>query len=189
MSERSLTTAFKTEAAANTCRPAFLVLADFPSAPVRLWTGTGSVTWSGDSYTGAGHLLALEPPTETKDGSSQGMSATLSGIPTGTLSDIIDDAYQGRSFKSWFAFIDSGGSVVGDPFLVFGGGLDADRISDDGQTGQVTINAENRLVDQLKPRSFRTTHEDQKLLHTTTDLGFEFVEVIQNLEIPWGRSV
>ena len=69
------------------------------------------------------------------------------------------------------------------------GFLDSDSIEDNGSTARIAIRAENRLVSILNPRSYRLTQADQEFLYSgQTDKFFEFVEVIQDLQIPWGRE-
>ena len=61
------------------------------------------------------------------------------------------------------------------------------QISDDGQSADITMTAENRLVDFKRAREVRYTHEEQTALFPG-DLGLEFVTAIQEKAIYWGNE-
>ena len=69
---RDLTTAYKTEITSAVCRPFFLFQAFFDSGTIRFWNGEGTLTYSGDTYTGAGHLLGMSQIDETTKVESRG---------------------------------------------------------------------------------------------------------------------
>ena len=60
------------------------------------------------------------------------------------------------------------------------------NIEDGEQTCLITMTYESRLIDLLKPREFRYTHESQRLFDPT-DRGFEVVTSLQDKEISWGQ--
>ena len=64
---RSLTAGMVTEATAPSLRPILLVKIAFDSGDLNLWTGIGDLVFSGDTYTGAGDLLAFSPVEESDD--------------------------------------------------------------------------------------------------------------------------
>jgi hypothetical protein len=60
--------------------PAFLIQFDFDSAPLRLWSGIGDVTVSGDTFTGAGPLLNISATQETTQMQALGTNLRLNGL-------------------------------------------------------------------------------------------------------------
>jgi len=61
-------------------------------------------------------------------------------------------------------------------------------ISDSGQSAEIAISVENRLIEFERTRVRRNTAEDQKIDYPN-DKGFEFVTEIQEKDIVWGRTV
>lgn len=186
MSERDLTAAVKTAIEETVIYPIVLAQLAFPSDTVRIWTGQGQISWNAQTWDGTGDVVSFSTFPETTDGSAQGVQIDLSGINSATISDITEDEFQGSSVDVWVGFTDSNGNVIADPFKLFGGQMDTGEINDNGETATITINAESRLINQLKRRQWRYTHEDQKKLYApTVDKGLEFVSKIQDKEIVW----
>jgi hypothetical protein len=60
-------------------------------------------------------------------------------------------------------------------------------VSDTPQGSNISINAENRLIDLDRPSNFRYTKESQNFLHNG-DTGFNRVASLQDKEIVWGKT-
>lgn len=159
----------------------------FPSGYLRLWSGIAPISWAGQTWTGAGSLIGMGPVEETSSVVATGSSVSLSGIPTDLVAACISDARQGQSGKIWLGLLTEAGAIVADPDLIFAGRLDVPTIIDDADTCTISISYESRLIDLNRPREFRYTDESQKLLFPG-DRGFEYVTVIQDREITWGRT-
>lgn len=186
MSERTLHADVKTEVQGSLVRPVALCEMDFPSGAVNVWTGQGSITWDSKTWSGTGELITFSTFPERTDGSSQGIKISVNGVDTDLVSDAVDDDWQGDPVSVWIAFLDSSGAVVGDPWKLFGGKMDTSEIFDDGNKATITINAESRLIDQLRPIQWRYTDQDQQNLYSgTTDLGLEFVATLQDVKALW----
>src|SRR3546814_10063587 len=97
------------------------------------------------------------------------------------------DVLQGLPAKLWLGAMDSSGSVIADPYLVFEGLTDVAEIDEGGETATISISADNRLIDLERPRTRRYTQEAQQI-DDATDLGFEFVPSLQDVEILFGRG-
>ena len=78
-------------------------------------------------------------------------------------------------------------TIITNPIKLFAGRMDIMQIIEQGDTATISISLENRLVDLLKPRILRYTHEDQQTLFPG-DLGFEFVTALQDKEVVWGPT-
>lgn len=79
---RSATTPVLDALAAQVVRPVLLFEGQFASGWLRLWTGVGDLIWSGQTWTGAGQLLAIGALAETSEIVASGTTVTLSGVPT-----------------------------------------------------------------------------------------------------------
>jgi len=176
------------------------------SEPLYLWTGSGTVTIEGNDYIGTGQFLELSNFEESTDISAKNATLTLSGIPSDLLSLSMQVPYQGRKCNIAFGVFTTGkilkedGAYLlkedGGKFIleatnksrstVFNGYMDQMTISEAGDTSQIALTVESRLVDLERARVRRYTSEDQKS-RFTGDLAFDFVPGLQDKEFFWGR--
>lgn len=155
--------------------------------PVYLWTGYGTLTYNGIGYLGLGTLGTISPVQETTDLSARGISMQLSGVPTALVYEALTDDYQGRACSVMFGALSPTAGLVASPITIFSGRMDVMQLSDDGQTSQITMTAENKLIDFKRTREIRYTDEEQQRLYAG-DLGLEFVNAIQEKTIYWGNQ-
>jgi hypothetical protein len=189
MSERALHPDVKDALQENTVRPVLLAYADFPDGAVRIWTGIGTLVSEGQEWIGMGELLSVEDITETTDSAQHGMAVRLSGIPSELFSKITLGNYQNRRAELSMLVFDRDYEAIGAPIVLFRGLMDSDAVKDTGTEVSVTINLESALSDQLRPRVFRYTHEDQQTRYPdANDRGLEFVAALQNLQLRWGQA-
>ena len=64
--------------------------------------------------------------------------------------------------------------------------MDTMGIEDTGDTANISLTAESRLIDLERSRERRYTSEDQKIDYPN-DKGLEFIADLQDKEIVWGR--
>jgi len=183
---RSATAPMLAALTAQVVRPIIFFEGQFASGWLRLWTGVGDLVWNGQTWTGAGQLLALGTLSETSEIVASGTTVSLSGVPASIVSACITDARQGLPGRVWLGTLDTAGAVIASPVLVFAGRLDVPDIIDGATECTVSITYESRLIDLQTPREWRWTHESQQALYPD-DMGFEFVTSIQSVEVKWGR--
>lgn len=183
---RDLPTGMATAAAATVARPVFIVQLDWPSGTVRAWTGYGDLSWNSQTWLGTGHLGSIADIRESLDGSANGLTLTLSGIPTTEVFRALEEDAQGRPGKVWLALLDGAGALVTDPYLIFDGVIDVSVLEDSGETATISLQLEKELVD-TRTRGRRYTHEDQQMDYPT-DRGFEYVAGLAEKEILWGTA-
>lgn len=184
---RGASSSFKTAAAAGSTYPALLAFFDFSGGNVRVWTGTGDLSWGGNTYTGIGDLGGVEPVQESAEVRANGLAFRLNGIPSAMVTRILAENYRGRSCKLWLALFDSltAASPIADPVLLFSGRMDQCNLEDSGAGAFIVISAESRLIDLQRPRERRRTDEDQNSLFSG-DRGMEYVAGLQDKELLWG---
>ena len=154
----------------------------FTSGTVRLWNGIGDLTFDSNTYSGTGQLLSISNIEEAAEIGAKGITLGLSGINSTILSYALNENYQYKNIKIHVGTID--GATV-DSYQIFSGRMDVMTIDENGETCNITLSAENRLIDLERPRVRRYTSEDQKSLHPN-DKGFDFVNSLQEAEIKWG---
>jgi hypothetical protein len=182
---RGVTIALNTELTATELEPFFLIDLGFDSGSLYFWTGITPLTWNSNEYIGAGNLVGISPIAETSEIRAVGVNITMSGLPASLISTALTEAYQGQPVKIRFGAMSSG-AVVADPYLIFDGRMDVMTIDDTGETATISLSAESRLIDLQRPRISRYTPEDQKAEHPN-DTGLDYVPVIQDVAIQWGR--
>lgn len=183
---RNLTSAVQTQLAASELEPFFAIKLNFDSGALRLWTGYGEITVASETYTGGGQFLGISPVEETVEVAARGVTMSLNGIDASLISYALTENYQTRSAKVYLGVISSG-AVVADPYLIFDGRMDVMTIDDNGETANIAMTAESRLIDLERPKLRRYTSDDQKLQHPN-DTGFDFVASLQEKEIAWGSG-
>lgn len=174
---------------------------------IRLWTGTGTLVFGGNSWTGAGELLDISSIEETSDISAKGATVTLSGVPSSVLSLALSEPYQGRVGKIYLGLFVVGSleKESGDYILlqdgtrigletqetslteVFSGFMDRMTIDEQAESSTIGLSLENKLVTLERPRTARYSHEFQRTIDST-DKGLEYVESIQLKEFVWGPN-
>lgn len=206
---RPISTGFDSVLQGDVVRPIILVEMLFDSGAVRLWNGLTDLVYSGNTYTGAGTLLSVSTVEDTADISARGITISLSGISDSVMSLALDEKYQNRTANVYFGIIgvpDLLKTESGDYFVdfdlinfdvsssdrneyipIFTGLMDQMTIADSGDTLNIGLTVESRMIDLERPRIWRYTSEDQKRVYPT-DKGFDYVNDLQTKTILWGRK-
>ena len=185
---RNLHSDFNTAVQADEVHPIMLCKVNTSGGDVLVWTGIGDLVYDGDTYIGTGTFTGISPVSERTDLSANGITFSLSGIPSAMISTALGQVEQGRSCQLWMALLNtSTGALVSDPYELFAGFSDVTTITEQAETSTISIQAENRLVDLERPRIRRYTDEDQKSdTANASDVGFEFVPGLQDKTIKFG---
>ena len=172
---RTIPAAIVTALSQKEVSPFYALEMNFDTAPVRLWTGFGDRTIDGETYLGAGGLLAIQGIEEIADLSAKGVTVSLSGISSGIISLALQEPYQGREARVLFG-------VVG-----VGGIMDVMTIQHSGDKANVELSIESKLIALQRANIRRYTSESQKL-RFNNDSFFNFVEKMVDKELIWGRK-
>jgi hypothetical protein len=182
---RAVSTEFANAIAAGAVYPALLVEIQFDSGTLRIWTGVGPLDWNGQTWTGAGGIIAVDAVEEAATVQAIGTKITLSGLDSSTVALALAEPYQGRRVLLRLALFDASGTIIATPDVVFDGRADVMTIADDGPGCTIAMTAESLFVDLQRARERRYEHEDQQLDYPG-DLGFAFVSQIQDKPLKWG---
>ena len=163
--------------------PFFAVELNFLSDTIRMWTGQGTLTLGdGTQWIGLGQLLNISSIEETSEMSVKGATISLSGIPSEILSLALSEPYQGREAKIYFGI--NGEDIFNE---LFSGYMDQMNIEEGSDTSTIEMSVENKLIDLERARVARYTSGYQKSVYPN-DLGLDFIEDLQDKQIPWGRK-
>lgn len=165
----------------------FAVKSEFDSGDVRVWTGTGDITISSETYTGAGQLLTLSTIEDSQELKSAGITVALSFMDSTVLNYALTENYQNRFITVFMGYQMGGSNEIAGTLVLFKGRMTNLTIADSPDGATITISAENRLVDLSRPSNLRYTKESQDFLFSG-DLGLNRVNSLQDKEIVWGRT-
>jgi hypothetical protein len=154
---------------------------------LRFWTGVGDLVYGGFTWTGAGSLIGVGPASEGTEIKAQGITISLSGIPTELLALVFLNLRQGQRVNVYVGALGDGGGMLAPPANYFSGRVDVPSISDAGDTATISLAVENRFVDFEKTRSLFYTPQSQAI-YFPADRGFENVTSLQDQKIFWGIS-
>jgi hypothetical protein len=82
---------------------------------------------------------------------------------------------------------DSSASVIADVYTLFKGKMDVLNITESGDTSTISLKIESRLISFEHPLNRLYTLEDQQV-DFSSDVGFEFINDLQDKEIIWGKK-
>lgn len=143
---RNLTALVISETEKSVLRPALLIEARFTSGYLRLWTGVGNVVVDGETYSGAGRMLSIEPVIETTSVEAAPLKITLSGIPADLLAQSLEEVRQGAPARIKQAFVDQNGAIISSPYTAWEGKIGACVIDESAETAAIGVTVENSLV-------------------------------------------
>lgn len=183
---RDITSAFETAMAADTVRPVFFVKAEFVSDTLYLWTGRGTISWDGQTWTGSGNLLTVAEIKETADLKVNEVNINFSGLPDELKSIALSEVQGKNKLTVWLGLLDSSLNVIADPEIQFIGYMDEVQLNTDTKIAQFSLNVLNRLVKMQSPSNARYTNRDQ-LERFATDTACRHC-VNATKEIKWGSA-
>lgn len=167
-------------------RPVMFVELGYDSGTSRIHNSIVTITWGGNEWLGVGTLGAIDTIEESTELKVSGLGMALSGLSNDVVGKVLDENYQGRPAKVYIGWLDENMQLLANPEQVFYGFIDTQSISV-GQTAQVSITVENRLVDWDRPRVLRFNNETQQA-RFFGDRGLEFVEQAAEKQIVWGQK-
>ncbi len=187
---RNLESTTSANLALGVVQPAFFVTFEFPTGDTRWWTGSSSISWddgTGDgaqSFIGLGNITNIELPTETQDGSAQGLNFGISGIPSSNTSLALTENYQNSPVTVWLATMSDATTISGTPYQMFYGLVDVMEMTDDGSTAAITVKTEG-FAYGVGPSEARRTEQDQ-VERYSTDRSLRYVARLEEQEFLWG---
>lgn len=182
---RDLETGFDTLLDDRDKRPMLLMQGQFDSGNVNFFSGTGEFEFNGETYLGGGKLLTVSPIEETQELKATNTSFELSGVDPSLLSVALGERIYKRPAFMWFGLLAPDNSLK--TVQIYSGYMDTMPIRDDIPNGEatITLNTESDLLILRKAVDRNYTPEDQKI-YFAGDLFFDFVPLIQDIEINWG---
>ena len=98
---RDLTSGMQAEVQAPVLRPVIFYEGEFSTGTLRLWSGLGTISWNGQTWTGAGNAIGISEIAETADIRAAGVTASLSGNVSSLIAAALAEARYGKPGKVW----------------------------------------------------------------------------------------
>jgi hypothetical protein len=166
--------------------PIFLAMLTFKTATKYVWTGVGNLVWDAQTFVGIGSFGELALIREGVDVQADGTSVKLSGIDPALLQECMTDIRLGAPAKIWTGALAPDGTIIGAPYLLFSGQVDQPAVQVGADTISIELALESRMVDLSRPSMRRYTSADQRLQYPT-DIGFGWIEQLNDLALVWGQ--
>lgn len=183
---RLMSSAMLAAIAAGELFPALFVEANFATGPVYIWSGMGPIDWNGHTWLGVGTLGSVSAVSEGTTVEARGITLTLSGIDPALLTDVLGEFVPGLPVIVFLGLFNAG-ALIASPLVSFSGRMDQPSVDIDGISSAISINCENRLIEMNVAVDRRYTADDQQR-DFPGDLGFNFVNAIQEMTLYWGTS-
>jgi hypothetical protein len=164
----------------------FAIKAEFDTDDILLHTSLGDLVIDGETYEGAGELLAISEIEDSNDLSSSGVTFSITGMDSQVLGYALTENYQNRPITLLMAFLSGGTDQVVASMILYKGRMMQMSISDNPNGSSITLQTENRLMDLRRPSNYRYTKESQASLYAN-DSSLNEVAKIQDMKINWGR--
>ena len=153
---------------------------------VYMWSGIGSISWNGQTWLGLGSLLNISTIEDGCTVEARGIVLTLSGLDPNLLPAAQNELILGLPVAVYLALYDSTNTLIGTPITSWSGRIDQPEFSIEPTEVTLTINCENVLLDMNIAVDRRYTIEDAQL-DNPGDLGFQFVNGLQEKNLFWGE--
>lgn len=181
-------------AAASTVRMALLLELQFLSGTMYLWNGFGVRTFGGQAYQSVGVFGDIQNLSQTRQATSQKVTARLSGISPDVLALAMSETneVQGQPAFIRAQLLDADWQAYGGPLLLFWGTMQrmtvvrsaADVTGRDGGRREIELEMENAFARRSMPSNGTYTDADQRARHAG-DLFCRFVTKQDSQVVTW----
>ena len=173
-------------------RASFLVLLDFATTPMRLWTGAGKLPSGGHDWMGLGEIGSISGLEQAVNGEAPETTLILSGVNSEVVRlarDEFNDEARDRLVTVLIQFHnfedDRPLELFDEPYAVWSGRMQNARFEFEGPaTRRITITAESLFSLRSRPVFSQYTDADQQA-RFSGDRGFEFVPTLINKIVTW----
>lgn len=176
----------------RTVRVSFLVLFDFATQPMRVWTGAGKLETGGADWFGIGALASISGLEQAINGEAPETTFILSGVNSQVVSLARDEWREealDRLVKVYLQFHNAEDDrpleLFDEPYAIWSGRMQTPSFELQGTTTRtITVSAESLYTLRSRPPYSQYTDTDQKS-RFAGDRGFEFVPSLINKVVTW----
>lgn len=184
---RVMTSGMLTAITSPIIRPALFAELHFANEVLYVWSGTGSVVWSGQTWLGLGTFGSISVIEEGTSLEARGITLTLSGINPQALAEALQNVQIALPVILYLGMFDASFALIANPLVAWKGRMDQPIIKLGADTVMISLQCESRLLDMDISVDRRYTLEDS-VIDNPLDLGFQFVTAIQEFTILFGTT-
>ena len=187
---RGLTSAVTTELATKNINAVHLININLGSSNLACTENsfplTSSVSGSSTTYLSSGVLLDVSNVTESQGVQVSRLNLTLTGVDQTYIALVLNNNVIHDEVKIFRAFLDSSGSIIADPFLVYHGFINSFQINDSTTSSVLKLDLESYFANSGQVNG-RITNNTTQQRFFSGDKGFEFADQIIK-DLKWGNS-
>jgi hypothetical protein len=160
---------------------------DHPSGMGRFWTGIGSKSWDGQTWTGSGRMGGVAPIRATSELAIQEVVFWMAGVDP-EVAARLNGEVRNLTGDVWLACLDDRDEVIADPYPLLNAVLDYQTFdASDDLSVVVKVIARSGFVSLERAIDEAWTPENQHL-RFAGDTGLDLIPSLQNKEIlfTWG---
>ncbi len=158
-------------------RHGFLYL-DHLEGPVRLWTGTGTVSWDGSDWLGVGAFGTISGVEQSAEIAQHELAFSLSGVDPRIIS-LTTGSVRNRDATLYARWLSSGNVWFQDSVILWKGIMDHLTSREDGGTAMIELLTHSPLFNWEQAPNVAYTNEEQQFLYEG-DTGFDRIVSLAN---------
>lgn len=135
---------------------------DLQGGPIRVTTAGVDIDWNGDTY--LGRKMVGAESIKDQGGEVQGLTFTLSGVPSELLSIALQEPIQGKPARVSTVLLDADSHAILDVVQTWAGTCDRMPIQQTSQTATISVTCEHRGITFARSKGLRYTDGDQQRL-------------------------
>lgn len=182
---RALTAGLLAALQSSNLSPIVLLEAVFSTLTLRLWNGSGDLSWSGVVWSGNGWFRGWEGGTESDEISETSIDVSLSGLPAEMVSLILTGSKHGATGKLYLGALDSSSQLIADPYLLFQGELDTPELDEGVADAEISLRYSTAFSNNDRAKEYRYDPETQRIFYPD-DRGFEYITSTLEWDGSWG---
>ena len=144
------------------------------------------VDYSSNTYTSSSYFMNFDTVEESSDVRVGSLNIDISSVSQAFTSIFLTYPYIGKQVIIRRAFLDSSGSIIGEPVIIYDGRIDGFDLNETETDSLISVSVASHWSD-FEKKSGRYTNTNSQELFFTGDKGFEFAaNTVKDLK--WGRA-
>jgi hypothetical protein len=144
------------------------------------------IDYSSNTYTSSSYLLSMGTVEESSDVRIGSISIDLSSVSQAFTSIFLTYPYIGKQVIIRRAFLDSTGSIIGEPVVIYDGRIDGFDMNESQTESTISVSVASHWSD-FEKKAGRYTNTNSQELFFSGDKGFEFA-ALSVKDLKWGRA-
>ena len=144
------------------------------------------IAYDGNTYASSNYFMSMDSVEESSDVRVNSLNIELSSVGQSFTSAFLSNPYIGKQVVIYRAFLNSSGSIIGVPVVIYDGRIDGFDMNESETDSTITVSVASHWSD-FEKKAGRYTNSNSQSLFFTGDDGFEFAGNTVK-DIKWGRA-